>query len=91
MRILAACSFAALAMAISAASPVAAAPEAACKKFGGIGNGVTTDIASFMSEASVKNQAKAWGGDAVKVGKIDTKCTGSVPLLECTSYGKACK
>ena len=69
---------------------VGAAAKPACIKAGGVGNGVTEGIASFMSEAAVKNQAKAWGGDAVKIGKIATKCTGSV-VVECTSSARACK
>lgn len=72
-----------------ATAPVSAKTQ--CIKAGGVGNGVTTDIAKFMAEAATKNQAKAWGGDSVKISNLATKCGDTFPVYQCTASAKACK
>ncbi|MCU0605621.1 MAG: hypothetical protein MUC33_23515 [Desulfobacterales bacterium] len=49
MKVLAAALAASLAMAVSSAA------HADCKLYGGIGNGLTEDLAKFMADAAVKN------------------------------------
>jgi hypothetical protein len=44
-----------------------------------------------MAEAAMKNQAKAWGGDAVKISKPDQKCEWKTLAFECTARARACK
>jgi len=48
-------------------------------------------FASFMAQAAMKNSAKAWGGDAVKIGAANTKCELKTLLYECTASARACK
>jgi hypothetical protein len=44
-----------------------------------------------MAQAAMKNQAKAWGGDAVKIGKVNEKCEWKTLAFECTAYARACR
>jgi hypothetical protein len=67
------------------------AAAAQCIKAGGWGTGVLEGFASFMAEAAMKNSAKAWGGDAVKIGKVDEKCEWKTVAFECTARARACK
>jgi hypothetical protein len=73
---------------VIAASPVEAAK---CIKAGGWGTGALEGFASFMAQAAMKNSAKAWGGDAVKIGAANTKCELKTLLYECTASARACK
>jgi len=67
------------------------AQAASCKNFAGWGTGVTEGIARFMSEAAMKNAAKAWGGDGVKIAKGKQVCQWETISFGCTSTAKACK
>jgi hypothetical protein len=67
------------------------AAAAQCIRAGGWGTGVLENFASFMANAAMKNQAKAWGGDTVKLSKISEKCEWKTVAFECTAYGRACK
>jgi len=71
--------------------PIGSAAAAQCMRAGGWGTGVLEPVASFMAQAALKNQAKAWGGDAVKVGKISEKCEWKAVSFECTAQARACK
>jgi hypothetical protein len=62
-----------------------------CIRAGGWGTGVMESFASFMANAALKNQAKAWGGDSVKIGKINQTCAWKTLAYECTSFARACK
>ena len=62
-----------------------------CIRAGGWGTGVMESFASFMANAALKNQAKAWGGDNVKIGKINQTCAWKTLAYECTSFARACK
>jgi hypothetical protein len=68
-----------------------AATAAQCIRAGGWGTGVMENFASFMAQAAMKNQAKAWGGDAVKIGKVNEKCEWKTLAFECTAYARACR
>ena len=70
---------------------ISAAQAAPCMKAGGWGTGVVQNLASFMAQAALKNQAKAWGGDAVKIGKITESCGWKTVSYECTAQARACK
>jgi hypothetical protein len=70
---------------------VGGATAAQCIRAGGWGTGVLENFASFMAQAAMKNQAKAWGGDAVKIGKVSEKCEWKTVAFECTAYARACK
>ena len=67
------------------------ATAAQCIRAGGWGTGVMENFASFMAQAAMKNQAKAWGGDAVKIGRVDEKCEWKTLTFECTAFARACK
>jgi hypothetical protein len=67
------------------------ATAAQCIKAGGWGTGAMENFASFMAQAAMKNQAKAWGGDAVKIGKVNEKCEWKTLAFECTAHARACK
>ncbi|MDX2202770.1 MAG: hypothetical protein NW223_08465 [Hyphomicrobiaceae bacterium] len=78
--------------AISAALALSSQAQAAqCMRAGGWGTGALQSFASFMSEAAMKNSAKARLGDAVKIGPTKTKCEIKGLLYECTSSARACK
>jgi hypothetical protein len=62
-----------------------------CIRAGGWGTGVMESFASFMATAAMKNQAKAWGGDRVKIGKVSQKCEWKTLAFECTAFARACK
>lgn len=90
MRVLHTTSLAAVLLAATVAvAPALAAPK--CIKAGGIGNGITEGIAQFMAEAAMKNSAKAWGGDAVKIGKVAQSCKWETVAFSCTASARACK
>lgn len=78
----------ALASALTGITTASAAPK--CIKAGGTGTGVTLDFAKFMSGAAAKNSAKAWGGDAVKLGPVVHACDSGFPF-SCKATVKACK
>jgi hypothetical protein len=64
---------------------------AQCIKAGGWGTGVMQNFASYMAQAAMKNQAKAWGGGSVKIGKVDETCEWKTVAFECTARARACK
>lgn len=70
---------------------IGTAQAAPCMKAGGWGTGVVQNLASFMAQAALKNQAKAWGGDAVKIGKVTESCAWKTVSYECTAHARACK
>jgi hypothetical protein len=44
-----------------------------------------------MAQAAMKNQAKAWGGDSVKIGEPKETCTQQYLVYTCTAFARACK
>ena len=70
---------------------VGSAAAAQCIRAGGWGTGVMENFASFMANAAMKNQAKAWGGDSVKITKVSEKCEWKTLAFECTAFARACK
>jgi hypothetical protein len=48
-------------------------------------------FASFMAQAAMKNQAKAWGGDSVKIGEPKETCKLQGLMYTCTAFARACK
>jgi hypothetical protein len=79
----------ALVVGLSIATIGGAAAE--CIRAGGWGTGVMESFASFMSNAAMKNQAKAWGGENVKITKVTRKCEWKTLAFECTTHARACK
>jgi hypothetical protein len=77
------------ALGLAGAGPAAAAGQ--CIRAGGWGTGVMENFASFMAQAAMKNQAKAWGGESVKISKVSEKCAWKTLAFECTTYARACK
>jgi hypothetical protein len=75
---------------LMAGALAAPASAARCIKAGGWGTGVTEGVARFMAEAALKNQAKAWGGEAVKIGAVAQSCKLALGF-ECTATARACK
>lgn len=71
--------------------PIGGAAAAQCIRAGGWGTGVMESFASFMAKAAMKNQAKAWGGEAVKLSKVSEKCEWKSLAFECTAFARACK
>jgi len=80
----------ALAGALSLAG-IGSATAAQCIRAGGWGTGVMQNFASFMAQAAMKNSAKAWGGEGVKIGKVSEACEWKTLAFECTAYARACK
>jgi hypothetical protein len=72
-------------------APVGGAAAAQCIRAGGWGTGVMESCATFMADAAMKNQAKAWGGASVKIGKVSRKCEWKARAFECTAFARACK
>ena len=70
---------------------IGSAAAAQCIRAGGWGTGVMESFASFMANAAMKNQAKAWGGESVKIGKVSQKCEWKTLAFECTVHARACK
>lgn len=70
---------------------IGSASAAQCIRAGGWGTGVMESFASFMAKAAMKNQAKAWGGDSVKITNISEKCEWKTLAFECTAFSRACK
>jgi hypothetical protein len=79
----------ALVAGLSLATIGSAAAE--CIRAGGWGTGVMESFASFMSNAAMKNQAKAWGGESVKITKVSQKCEWKALAFQCTTFARACK
>lgn len=75
-----------LAAALACAMPA----EAGCGKYGGWGMGVTTGIATFMSEKATHDSITKAG--AKQTGNVKTTCdTSNVLYVTCTSSARACK
>jgi hypothetical protein len=70
---------------------IGTAAAAQCIRAGGWGTGVMENFASFMAQAAMKNQAKAWGGETVKISKVSEKCEWKTLAFECTAFARACK
>jgi hypothetical protein len=70
---------------------IGSAAAAQCIRAGGWGTGVMESFASFMAKAAMKNQAKAWGGDTVKISNLNEKCEWKTMAFECTTFARACK
>jgi hypothetical protein len=70
---------------------IGSAAAAQCIRAGGWGTGMMESFASFMANAAMKNQAKAWGGDSVKITKVSQKCEWKALSFECTTFARACK
>lgn len=79
---------AAAAFVLAAHSSTASAAK--CIKAGGWGTGLTEGVAKFMAEAALKNQAKAWGGDKVKIGAVSQSCKFELGF-QCNASARACK
>ena len=69
----------------------APADAARCIRAGGEGTGVLQGFASFMAQAAMKNQAKAWGGDSVRISEPKETCTQQFLVYTCTAFARACK
>lgn len=77
---------------IAAALMLAAASSAnaaECKPFGGIGNGLTEDLAKFMADAAVKNIIENKG--MKPTGEIKHSCKAATIGSECTARQQGCK
>jgi hypothetical protein len=48
-------------------------------------------FASFMAKAAMKNSAKSWGGDNVKISQVSETCQWKTLAFECTARARACK
>jgi hypothetical protein len=83
MKILAAALAASLALAISSAA------QADCKLYGGIGNGLTEDLAKFMADAAVKNIIENKG--LKPTGEIKHTCKSATLGSECTARQQGCR
>ena len=73
------------------AGVAAPATAASCIKVGGWGTGVTEGFASFMANAALKNSAKKWGGETVKISKVSEKCQSEGLTISCNTRARACK
>jgi hypothetical protein len=83
MKVLAAALAASLAMAVSYAA------HADCKLYGGIGNGLTEDLAKFMADAAVKNIIENKG--LKPTGEIKHTCKSATLGSECTARQQGCR
>jgi hypothetical protein len=70
------------------AAPAEAA-KANCVKAGGTATSPTTDIATFMAKAALKNSIEAQGRK--QVGPESVKCDGQFLGPTCVAHAKACK
>lgn len=70
---------------------IGSAAAAQCIRAGGWGTGVMQNFASYMAQAAMKNQAKAWGGESVKISKANETCEWKTLAFECTVRARACK
>ena len=70
---------------------VIGAPADAQFRAGGEGTGLFQGFASFMAQAAMKNQAKGWGGDSVKIGEAKETCQQQGLMYTCTAFARACK
>jgi hypothetical protein len=84
---------AAAALVIGTCQVIGAPADAAqsCIRAGGEGTGLIQGFASFMAQAAMKNQAKAWGGDSVKIGEPKETCKQQALMYTCTAFARACK
>ena len=83
---------AAAALVIGTCQVIGASADAArCIRAGGEGSGLLQGFASFMAQAAMKNQAKAWGGDSVRIGEPKETCTQQFLVYTCTAFARACK
>jgi hypothetical protein len=73
-----------LSLAVSTASQAAE-----CKLYGGIGNGLTEDLAKFMADAAVKNVIENNG--MKPTGEIKHTCKAATIGSECTARMQGCK
>jgi hypothetical protein len=69
----------------------APADAQSCIRAGGEGSGLLQGFASFMAQAAMKNQAKGWGGDSVKIGEVKETCQQQGLTYTCTAFARACK
>jgi len=76
-------------IALAGASQAEAAGH--CIKAGGSGIGAFEGFASFMARAAMKNSAKGFGGENVKLGKVSEKCTQTGLGWSCKATASACK
>ena len=74
---------------IAALTLSTAAQAGSCSMTSAGGIGVTPDIAMFMSNKALKDMTAKLGEKGV--GKVDTTCTGGIPLTNCVSKQKTCK
>jgi hypothetical protein len=72
-------------------APIGTEAAQQCIRAGGWGTGVMESFASFMSTAAMKNQAKAWGGESVRITKVSQTCAWKTLAFECTTFARACK
>jgi hypothetical protein len=79
-------SFIAAALMLAVASTAHAAE---CKPFGGIGNGITEDLAKFMADAAVRNVIENKG--LKPTGEIKHTCKPATLGSECTAHQQGCK
>jgi hypothetical protein len=84
MKILTAILAASLSLAAATGSKAAE-----CKLFGGIGNGLTEDLAKFMADAAVKNVIENNG--MKPTGDIKHTCKAATLGSECTARMQGCK
>lgn len=84
MKIITAILVATLSLAVSTASGAAE-----CKLYGGIGNGLTEDLAKFMADAAVKNVIENNG--MKPTGEIKHTCKSATIGSECTARMQGCK
>ena len=70
-------------------STPAEAAKAKCVKAGGTATSPTTDIATFMAKAALKNSIEAQG--LKQVGAETVKCDGQFLGPTCVAHAKACK
>lgn len=67
----------------------AEAAKANCVKAGGTATSPTSDIATFMAKAALKNSIEAQGRK--QVGPETVKCDGQFLGPTCVAHAKACK
>lgn len=80
----------AAAVAIGSAIALSGPVEAkSCVLAGGEGTGVTTDIATFMANAALKQSIEKMGAKAS--GKAKVSCKTEMLITTCKSQQRACK
>ena len=76
-------------MAVALHAVPAEAAKANCVKAGGTATSPTSDIATFMAKAALKNSIEAQGRK--QVGPETVKCDGQFLGPTCVAHAKACK